>query len=259
MAAEKATQMEEAKATAAEQRRREAEAAAAKAITDKQATEKALAEKTANDRATAELAGKQAAETQAANTEQKVAAVAPTSTLPTMSPQEMTKLVHSELRRVGCLTTSADRDWNASSERSLTLFNKYAGTKFDAKLASLDVFDAIRAKPNRVCPLACEHGSKPDGDACVKITCRAGHRLSDDNECEKIPDKKPVATRDDTRKRDGERRQIETAPSNKPQASGQLFCNSAGCRPVGKGCRVEAAPVSDQTSPMAGRTREVCN
>ncbi len=259
MAAEKAKQMEEAKATAAEQRRREAEAAAAKAITDKQATEKALAEKTANDRATAEPAGRQAAEKQAANTEQKVAVVAPTSTLPTMSPQEMTKLVHSELRRVGCLTISADRHWNASSERSLTLFNKYAGTKFDAKLASLDVLDAIRAKPNRVCPLVCEHGSKPDGDACVKITCRAGYRLSDGNECERIPDKKPVATRDDTRKRDGERRPIEAAPSNKPQASGQLFCNSAGCRPVGKGCRVEAAPVSDQTSPMAGRTREVCN
>ncbi|WP_420837928.1 hypothetical protein [Bradyrhizobium zhanjiangense] len=48
-----------------------------------------------------------------------------------MSPQEMTKLVQSELRRVGCLTASADGDWNASSQRSLTLFNKYAGTKLD--------------------------------------------------------------------------------------------------------------------------------
>ncbi|MBR0710997.1 caspase family protein [Bradyrhizobium liaoningense] len=231
MAAEKAKQMEEAKAAAAEQRRKEAEAAVAKALADKQA----------ND------------------TEQKVAAVAPTSTLPSMSPQEMTKLVHSELRRVGCLTTPADGEWNASSQRSLTLFNRYAGTKFDAKLASLDVLDAIRARPNRVCPLVCEHGFKADGDACVRITCRAGYRLSDDNACERIPDKKPLATRDDTRKRDGEPRQVEAAPSSKPQASGQMFCNSAGCRPVGKGCRVEAAPITDQSSPMAGRTREVCN
>ena len=33
------------------------------------------------------------------------------------------------------LTASAGVDWNASSQRSLTLFNKYAGTKLDAKLA----------------------------------------------------------------------------------------------------------------------------
>lgn len=229
-AAEKAKQIEEAKAAAAEQRRKDAEAAVAKALADKQAAEKALADRIAGDKAAAELAAKQAVERKAQDGgEQKVAAIAPASTPPAMPPQETAKLVQSELRRVGCLTASADGDWNASSQRSLTLFNKYAGTKFDAKLASFDALDAIKAKPGRVCPLVCDHGFKADGDACVKIACRAGYRVSDDNECEKMQERKPVATRDEPKKWDERRKQVETAPT-KPQASGQILCNDAGCR-----------------------------
>ncbi|MDA9501029.1 caspase family protein [Bradyrhizobium sp. CCBAU 11357] len=250
-AAEKAKQIEEAKAAAAEQRRKDAEAAVAKALADKQAAEKALADKVANDKAAAELAVRQA--TDKAQAEQKVAAVTPTQSSPSLSPQETAKLVQSELRRVGCLATAADGDWNASSQRSLTLFNKYAGTKFDAKLASFEALDAIKAKPGRVCPLVCDHGFKADGDTCVKIACRAGYRVNDDNECEKAQDKKPVATREDAKKRDAERKQTEAAPS-KPSASGQMVCNSAGCRPVRSGCRLE----SKGTGHALGNV-EVCN
>ncbi len=83
-------------------------------------------------------------------------------------------------------SAAADGDWNAASQRSLTLFNKYAGTQFDVKLASVDALDALKAKPGRVCPLVCNFGFKADGDQCVKITCRAGYRVGDDNECEKV-------------------------------------------------------------------------
>ena len=237
LAAEKAKQIEEAKALAAEQRRKDAEAAATKAMADKQAAEKALADKIADDKAAAELAAKQAADAKARESEQQVAAVAPTSSQPSLSPAETAKLVQLELRRVGCLADAADGDWNASSQRSLTLFNKYAGTKFDAKLASFGALDAIKAKAGRVCPLVCEHGFRADGEACVKIACRAGYRVNDDNECEKVQDKKPVATREDAKKRDAERKQTEAAPS-KPSASSQMFCNKAGCRPVKAGCHV---------------------
>ncbi|TYO63709.1 caspase family protein [Bradyrhizobium hipponense] len=252
-AAEKAKQVEEAKAAAAEQRRKEAEAAAAKALADKQAAEKALAERLAND--TKQVAEQRTTEKQqVTDTPQKVAAVAPTASQPSLSPAETAKLVQSELRRVGCLTTAADGDWNASSQRSLTLFNKYAGTKFDAKLASFDALDAIKAKPGRVCPLVCDHGFKADGDACVKIACRAGYRVNDDNECEKVQDKKPVATREDTKKRDAERKQIEAAPA-KPQASGQILCNTGGCRPVKSGCRI----VNPRNGNLGGSQTEVCD
>ncbi|MEY9474107.1 pyruvate/2-oxoglutarate dehydrogenase complex dihydrolipoamide acyltransferase (E2) component [Bradyrhizobium yuanmingense] len=234
IAAEKAKQIEEAKAAAAEQRRKDAEAAA-KALADKQAAEKALAERIASEQAAAELAAKEKAQRDA---EQKVAALVPAQSAPSLSPQETAKLVQSELRRVGCLASNADGDWNATSQRSLSLFNKYAGTKFDAKFASFEALDAIKAKPGRVCPLVCNHGFKADGDTCVKITCRAGYRINDDNECEKAQDKKPVATREDANKQDNERKKVETTPA-KPQATGQIYCNSVGCRPVRSGCRLE--------------------
>ncbi|MEY9753531.1 caspase family protein [Bradyrhizobium yuanmingense] len=247
IAAEKAKRIEEAKAAAAEQRRKDAEAAA-KALADKQAAEKALAEKIASEKAAAELAAKEKAQRDA---EQKVAAVAPAQSAPSLSPLETAKLVQSELRRVGCLAVAADGDWNASSQRSLTLFNQYAGTKLDPKLASFEALDMIKSKPGRVCPLVCNRGFKADGDTCVKIACRAGYRVNDDNECEKVQDKKPVATREDATNRDAERKQVESRPA-KPQTSGQIVCGVGigGCRPVRPGCRLEQKNSSNV---------EVCN
>jgi hypothetical protein len=190
--------------------------------------------------------------------EQKVAALSP-APASTLSAADLAKSVQSELRRVGCLSTAADGDWSAASQRSLTLFNKYAGTQFDAKLASVDALDALKAKPGRVCPLVCNFGFKADGDQCVKITCRAGYHVGDDNECEKVPEKKPVVTREDSRKRDADRKASESAPS-KPEASGQIFCSSSGCRPVQKGCRLVAGATPGRYNATVGSGNyEVCN
>src|SRR5438874_2037172 len=109
---------------------------------------------------------------------------------------DVTKSVQAELRRVGCLTGNADGNWNNASQRSLTQFNRYAGTKLDTKVASVDALDTIKLKSSRVCPLVCEHGFQADGDRCTRITCAEGSFLNDDNECEKRRAKKPVATRD---------------------------------------------------------------
>ena len=110
---------------------------------------------------------------------------------------DIAKSVQTELRRVGCLNAAADGEWNAASQRSLALFNRYAGTKFDVKLASIDTLDAIKLKSSRVCPLICEHGFKADGDRCSKIVCSEGSFLNDDNECEKQRAKMPTAKRND--------------------------------------------------------------
>jgi chemotaxis protein histidine kinase CheA len=208
LAAEKTKQIEAEKAAAAEWGRVAAEQAAAeklatekataerkpaeeKAPAEKAALPKADAEKAAAERALAEkkaaqeaLAPEKAATEKAADKQeaematngksddaQKLASVTPQVDLtkPALSPSELTKLVQVELKRVGCLAGTADGDWNSASQRSLTLFNKY--TKFDVKLASLDVLDARKTKPSRVCPLVCEHGFKVDGDRCVKIVC----------------------------------------------------------------------------------------
>jgi uncharacterized caspase-like protein len=114
---------------------------------------------------------------------------------PSPPPADIAKSVQIELRRVGCLTGAADGDWNTASQRSLAQFNRHAGTKLDVKLASLDTLDAIKLKSDRVCPLVCERGFKPEGDRCSRIVCAEGSFLNDDNECEKRR-AKPVAKRD---------------------------------------------------------------
>ncbi|APO52012.1 caspase family protein [Bradyrhizobium diazoefficiens] len=257
IAAEKKKEIEQAKAEAAERERKAAEAAAAKALAEKQAAEKVKAELAARQAAEkAEQAAKPAADRQMPEVEkQKVAALSPEPTS-TLSAADLAKSVQSELRRVGCLASAAEGEWTSAAQRSMTLFNKYAGTQFDVKLVSVDALDALKAKPGRVCPLVCNFGFKADGDQCVKITCRAGYRVGDDNECEKIPEKKPVATREDSRRRDQDRKEAEsTAP--KSQSSGQMICNNAGCRPIAKGCRL--GTTNHPSNPAYKVPAEICN
>ena len=189
------------KARLAEQER--ARLAAEGAQKTQQAKAEAEAKAAEQARIAAEKA-KQVAHDQAAAAEQKRVAAekaaadnaAPTScdkdkavniaALDAGPPQvDVTKSVQAELRRVGCLSAEADGNWNTASQRSLTLFNRYAKTKLDTKLASTDALDTIKLKTARVCPVVCEHGYKADGERCTKITCAAGSFLNDDNECEK--------------------------------------------------------------------------
>ena len=155
---------------------------------------------------------------------------------------ELVKSVQTELRRVGCLTAAADGEWNTASQRSLTLFNKHAGTKFIVKLASLDALDAIKLKSTRVCPLICEHGFKPGGGNCSKIVCAEGSFLNDDNECEKRRAKRPTARREPDERRNHAARERPRPEASAPQShasSGQIVCDRGGCRPVSRGCHLE--------------------
>jgi uncharacterized caspase-like protein len=113
---------------------------------------------------------------------------------------DLPRLLQAELRRVGCNTGAVDGTWNAAAQKSLALFNRHAGTRLDVKLASLDALDAVKLKSARICPLVCDHGFKADGERCVRIVCKSGFELNDDDSCERVrakrPDK-PVAKRDE--------------------------------------------------------------
>ena len=199
------------------------------------------------------------ADTQAKTPQTNVAALSPGPT-----PQaDVTKSVQLELRRVGCMTGAADGEWNAASQRSLTLFNRNAGTKLDVKAASLDTLDAIRQKSSRVCPLVCDHGFRVEGDRCDKIVCADGSFLNDDNDCEKRRAKTPTATRERSARPSRPDRNDRLAPDRvapvaavpKPKAadsgSGQVVCGHGGCRPVTKGCHLEFRTF-DQGGPLEG-------
>lgn len=105
--------------------------------------------------------------------------------------ESLPRLLQAQLRRVGCSSDPVTGDWDASAQKALHLFNKNAGTKFDVRVASIDALDVVRGKTGRICPLLCEHGFKADGDSCVKIICKDGLELSDDNSCERVERQKP--------------------------------------------------------------------
>jgi uncharacterized caspase-like protein len=221
---------------------------------DKASNATVVADNAATDRTTA-------APPAAAKVDDKATNVAALTAGP--AQPDVTKSVQIELRRVGCLTGEADGQWNAASQRSLSLFNRYAGTKFDVKLASTDALDAIKLKPSRVCPLVCDHGFRPDGDHCSRIVCADGSFLNDDNECEKRHAKTPTAKRDDNARPDRavrERPRLRAGASRPQSSSGQIVCDSNLCRPVARGCHIEYKTFA-QGGPRegGGGNVQICN
>ncbi len=211
--------------------------AQAKAAADAKAAEQAqLAAQKAKEQAQQQAA---AAEQQRVNLAAAAPVVAPasaaspsgtnvTSLTPATAPADLSRSVQTELGRVGCFSGQADGNWNTSSQRSLSRFNRYAGTKLDVKVASTDALDTIKSKPSRVCPLVCEHGFKADSDKCTKIVCGDGYALNDDNECARKRAAKPVPSKPAA----GARRASG--------GGGQVYCGSGGtCRPVNRGCHLE--------------------
>lgn len=231
----------------------------AKAAADAKAAEQAqLVAQKAKEQAQQQAA---AAEQQRVNLAAATPSAAPASTAspagtavasltPATAPADLNRSVQTELGRVGCFSGQADGNWNAPAQRSLSQFNRYAGTKLDVKVASTDALDTVKSKQSRVCPLVCDHGFKADGDKCTKIVCGDGTVLNDDNECEKQratrPAKPATAKRDDSDSRPARQRRQSggaaagiAAGAGRASGGGQLFCNSTGCRPVNRGCHLE--------------------
>ena len=108
-----------------------------------------------------------------------------------MDQADITRLLQAHLKRVGCSSGEATGKWDDGSMKALDLFNKNAQTTFDVKVASLDALDAVRGKPDRVCPLICGKGQHADGDRCVQIACSSGYFLNSSGVCEKRAEPAP--------------------------------------------------------------------
>ena len=112
---------------------------------------------------------------------------------PRIDQADITRLLQAHLKRVGCHTGNVDGRWDDGSTKALELFNENAKTRFDTRLASLDALDAVRNKPDRVCPLICAKGQRAEGDRCVQIGCGSGYFLNSGGACEKRREPAPRA------------------------------------------------------------------
>jgi hypothetical protein len=171
-----------------------------------------------------------------------LAAATPTESLPVAKPPVDTpRLLLTELRRVGCFTGSIDGTWNDAAQRALALFNKHAGTTLDIRLASVDTLDVVRGKAERVCPLICERGYRPEGGTCIKIICKSGFELNSDNECEKSKTRRlerPEATRDS---RPGDSMPPTGAPISPSDSEFLHRCGATSCSQALRGCMRKTA------------------
>jgi uncharacterized caspase-like protein len=259
LAAEGAKAAEQAKAAAAAKVADDARIAAEKnkAAED----EKLAAAERAKSAALAKTAGDKPPELIASLAAQEPAATDARSNAATAI--DVPRLLQLELRRVGCNPGSVDGNWNGDAQKSLGRFNRNAGTKLDVKVASIDALDVVKSKQGRICPLICEDGFRADGERCVRITCRAGYELGDDNSCQRIEPKKKRSPREaepmERPRRPLPEAQLPMPPqaaARAPQPSGQIICNGGGCRPVARGCHLEIAGYSNANG-MGGQT-EVC-
>jgi uncharacterized caspase-like protein len=194
LAAEKKTREDAARV--AEAKVAEVRAAEAKAVEAKAAEQRAAEAERARQLAEQAKAGTDDSKARDPRAATQLAALSPeveSAAKPSQqAASDIPRLVQGELRRVGCLKGEISGSWNDAAQKSLQLFNKNAGTKFDVKLASLDALESIRVRPARVCPLICEHGFRPSGEDCIRISCEAGYELGDDNTCERVRPKRPA-------------------------------------------------------------------
>ena len=169
----------------------------------------------------------------------KSAAVAAALSQPSLSSLEKTKLVQSELA-ASVVIWLRQMASGRPHQNARCRFQQVRRHEIRCEARERRYVGGLRAKQGRVCPLVRDHGFKADGDHCVKISCRAGYRVTDDNECEKVQQKKSVATRDE-KTRNCERQQMESSrPKPQVKSSDQIFCSTAGCRPVHAGCGLSA-------------------
>jgi hypothetical protein len=232
LAAEKAKQSQQDKIAAAEQ---------ARAASEKLAAEKAEAANTAAAKAASGKVDAEKSPADAVKPEQQVASLRPANgpaPSTALSAADIIRSMHVELRRVGCLTGSADGEWTSTSRRALELFNKNAGAKFDVTVASIETLASIKAAPARVCPLVCKQGFKADGERCIRIACRPGYEVGDDNTCEKIEVKKSKREELDAQRRRSELPKAASKPGEPPPAESPQarFANSPTCTNVRLAC-----------------------
>ena len=128
---------------------------------------------------------------------------APTPAFSTASAPDARALavsIEGELRRVGCYF-GADADWGASPVKlAVAKYARFANLSPPPKAPDETLLDALKSRPDRVCPLECPARETAEGGRCVPKTCPAGDMLTGAGSCVARPaPPRPAPTREVTR------------------------------------------------------------
>jgi uncharacterized caspase-like protein len=218
MAEQARRELDDARHQLAEARQRADDATAQVALAKKQAATDAQRQIEAARRETAPPAEPPGPKVAALTPPADAGPSAPPPAPPAIDPADIVRLLQAHLKRVGCDPGATDGSWNGASQKALDNFNRHAGTTFDVKVASLDALDAVRARPERVCPLICGNGQKAAGDRCIPITCDSNFVLDSHGTCRKRPEPPPRKPKAVVRQEPSER-----APAAAPSGDGRCY------------------------------------
>jgi len=128
---------------------------------------------------------------------------APTPAFSTASAPDARALavsIEGELRRVGCYF-GADADWGASPVKlAVAKYARFANLSPPPTAPDETLLDALKSRPDRVCPLECPARETAEGGRCVPKTCPAGDKLTGAGSCVARPaPPRPAPTREVTR------------------------------------------------------------
>jgi hypothetical protein len=75
-----------------------------------------------------------------------------TDAAPSVDSRDLARQLQTELHRVGCYFGGINGNWGRPASEALQHFNKMAGTKLNARVASVESIAAVRERTGRVCP-----------------------------------------------------------------------------------------------------------
>jgi caspase domain-containing protein len=123
----------------------------------------------------------------------------------TLSGGPLVQAIKTELKRVGCYGGRIDDKWSGETKTSVKKFVKHANLSSAPDQPALDFLDAVRAKPERVCPLECAAREVEAHGRCVAKTCPDGQRLRPDGQCAAVEKSSPRSKQAEKPRKSGRR------------------------------------------------------
>jgi hypothetical protein len=100
-------------------------------------------------------------------TDQMERGVTLSAPLQSSSPEDFTKDLQAELKRVGCFDSIVDGVWGDKTKTALLNFARFSKLDVPTDVATPVAVDAVKSRTDRVCPLDCGPGRVESNGQCI--------------------------------------------------------------------------------------------